>query len=70
MIYISKMELLAAWQKIPVRDEGCGLKKEQVWDLSKIRYALNVSRFSINCACGSKFNIDYALICKKAEFGK
>ena len=64
------MELLAAWQKISVRDEGYALKKEQVWDLIKIRYAWNISRFSINCACGSKFNIDYALICKKEKFGK
>ena len=37
-------------------------------DLIKIRCGWNISQLPINCACGSKFNIDHALICKKGGF--
>ena len=48
--------------------EGYALSKEEFWDLVRIRYGWFIKRLPINCACGSKFNIEHALVCKKGGF--
>ena len=53
---------------IPIKDEGYHLTKQQFWDLIHIRYGWQLSRTPINCACGSKFDLDHALTCKKGGF--
>ena len=53
---------------LPLKEEGYALSKEEFWDLVKIRYGWFIKRLPINCACGSKFNIEHALVCKKGGF--
>ena len=53
---------------LPLKEEGYALSKEEFWDLVRIRYGWFIKRLPINCACGSKFNIQHALVCKKSGF--
>ena len=53
---------------LPLKEERYALSKEEFWDLIRIRYGWFTKRLPINCACGSKFNIQHALVCKKGGF--
>ena len=53
---------------LPLEDEGYMLNKQEFWDLVNIRYGWPLSRTSTTCACGSFFNIQHALSCKKGGF--
>ena len=53
---------------LPTEDEGYMLNKQEFWDLVNIRYGWPLSRTPRTCACGSNFNIEHALTCKKGGF--
>ena len=53
---------------LPLEDEGYMLNKQEFWDLINIRYGWPLSRTPATCACGSHFNIQHALSCKKGGF--
>ncbi|XP_066936770.1 uncharacterized protein [Clytia hemisphaerica] len=53
---------------LPIKDEGYQLDKQSFWDLLKIRYGYQLSRLPERCPCGSPFNIQHALSCKKGGF--
>ena len=53
---------------LPLKEKRYALSKEEFWDLVRIRYGWFIKRLPINCACGSKFNIQHALVCKKGGF--
>ena len=44
------------------------LNKQEFWDLGNIRYDWPLSRTPRTCTCGSNFNIEHALTCKKGGF--
>ena len=44
------------------------LNKQEFWDLVNIRYGWPLSRTPRMCICGSNFNIEHALTCKKGGF--
>ena len=53
---------------IPLSEEGYDLTKQLFWDLIRIRYGWILTRLPSNCECGSKFDIQHALSCKKGSF--
>ena len=54
--------------KLPILDEGYDLTKQLFWDLVRIRYGWILTRLPTNCECGTKFDIQHALSCKKGGF--
>ena len=53
---------------LPILDEGYDLTKQPFWDLIRIRYGWILTRLPTNCECGTKFDIQRALSCKKGGF--
>lgn len=53
---------------LPIKEEGYQLDKQSFWDLMKIRYGYQLSRLPERCPCGSVFDIQHALTCKKGGF--
>ena len=53
---------------LPIKDEGYTLTKQQFRDLIRLRYGWQLKLLPGRCACGSTFNIEHALSCKKGGF--
>ena len=53
---------------LPILDEGYDLTKQLFWDFIRIRYGWILTRLPTNCECGTKFDIQHALSCKKGGF--
>ena len=53
---------------LPILDEGYDLTKQLFWDLIQIRYGWILTRLPTNCECGTKFDIQHGLSCKKSGF--
>ena len=69
LIDISREKGASLWlTTLPIRDEGFQLDKQSFWDLIKIRYGYQLSRLPNDCSCGSKFDLEHALSCKKGGF--
>ena len=47
---------------------GYDLTKQLFWDLIRIRYSWTITRLPSPCECGSNFDIQHALSCKKGGF--
>ena len=57
--------LSSKYTALPLLDEGYDLNKQCFQDLLRIRYGWFLKRFPVTCECGSIFNIDHALTCRK-----
>jgi len=44
------------------------MDKQSFWDLINIRYGHQLTRLPNECVCGSKFDLDHSLSCKKGGF--
>ena len=53
---------------LPIKDEGFQVNKQSFWDLIRIRYGYQLTRLPSTCVCGSTFDLDHALSCKKGGF--
>ena len=53
---------------LPIAEEGYQLDKQSFWDLIRVRYGYHLQRLPERCPCGSRFNIQHALSCKKGGF--
>ena len=53
---------------LPIKEEGYVIAKNLFWDLIRLRYGWNLKRMPTRCECGSNFNIEHALSCKKGGF--
>ena len=53
---------------LPIKDEGYVFNKQEIWDLLYIRYGWNLNRLPEKCACGVRFDVHHAIICKKGIF--
>ena len=53
---------------LPLADEGYDLNKELFWDLISIRYGFQLKRLPTTCECGSPFDLQHAMSCKKGGF--
>ena len=53
---------------LPLKEFGYDLNKEQFWDALRIRFNWVIPKLPSECACGSKFNVQHAISCKKGGF--
>ena len=53
---------------LPLEDFGCHLNKQEFKDAVAIRYNWPIQRIPTTCVCGTSFDIDPAMICKKGGF--
>ena len=53
---------------LPLASEDYIMNKQLFWDLIRIRYGWELKRLPEKCACGSNFNLQHALSCKKGGF--
>ena len=52
----------------PLKEEGYSLSKQEFWDLAKIRYGWPLLRLPNMCSCGTKYDLQRSLSCKKEGF--
>ena len=50
---------------LPLASERYIMNKQLFWDLIRIRYGWELKRLPEKCTCGSNFNLQHALSCKK-----
>ena len=53
---------------LPITEFGFELSKQQFWDSIRLRYGWENSNLPTSCPCGSKFDIQHSLSCKKGSF--
>ena len=53
---------------LPLADYCFELSKQQFWDSISLRYGWEMSKLPTTCPCGSKFDIQYSMSCKKGCF--
>lgn len=53
---------------IPMEEEGYMLDKQLFRDLISTRYGLQLKRLSCKCECGSSFDFQHVLCCRKEVF--
>ena len=53
---------------LPIEAEGFALHKSDFRDAVRLRYGLTIPNLPRKCVCGSDFNVDHAMICKKGGF--
>ena len=69
LIEISCEKGASLWlSTLPIKEEGFQIDKQSFWDLIKIRYGHQLTRLRNECACGSKFDLEHSLSCKKGGF--
>ena len=47
---------------------GFELSKQQFWDSICLRYGWEISKLPTTCPCGSKFDVQQSMSCKKGGF--
>ena len=53
---------------LPIAEYGFELSKQQFWDSICLRYGWEISKLSTTCPCGSKFDVQHSMSCKKGGF--
>ena len=53
---------------LPLKEHNFYLSKQTFWDSIHLRYGITLSRLPNSCVCGSKFDVEHALTCKKGGF--
>ena len=53
---------------LPLKDQGFYLNKQEFWDAIRLRYGWEIPNLPTVCACGSKFDINHCMNCKKGGF--
>ena len=52
---------------LPIAEQDFNLNKHQFWDAICLRYGWNIPNLPTHCACGSKFDVQHSLSCKKVD---
>ena len=50
---------------LPLKEHNYNLNKQQFWDALRIRYNWALPRLPTTCVCGSSYNLQHSLSCKK-----
>ena len=59
----------SSWLKtLPLKRHNFYLNKQIFWDTVYLRYGISIPRMPSNCVCGSNFDIQHALTCKRGGF--
>ena len=53
---------------LPITEFGFDLSKQQFWEPKRLQYGWEISNLPIFCPCGSKFDIQHSMGCKKDGF--
>ena len=53
---------------LPIAEHGFGLSKQQFWDSISLRCGWEISKLPTTFPCGSKFDIQHSMNCKKQGF--
>ena len=53
---------------LPIKHHGFDLNKQEFWDGIRLRYGWNLLNLPTVCACGTKFDLQHAMNCKKGGF--
>ena len=53
---------------LPLPKRGFSLTKQQFWDALRLRNEWNISNLPTACACGSKYDMQNCMSCKKRWF--
>ena len=59
----------SSWLNVlPLPKHGFNLTKQQFWDALRLRYGWSIPNLPTTCACGSKYDIQHCMSCKKGGF--
>ena len=53
---------------MPITEHGFEQSKQQLWDQVRLRYGWEIVNLPIFFPCGSKFDIQHSMSCKKGVF--
>ena len=53
---------------LPMSEHDFNLNKQQFWDAIRLRYGWPIPNLPTVCACGSKFDLQHCMSCKKGGF--
>ena len=66
---INQEKGVSSWlNAYPLVEHGFDLNKQQFWDSIRIRYGWSLKNLPTTCACGSSFNFQHSMNCKKGGF--
>ena len=69
LVKISTEKGVSNWlTMLPITEHGFELSKQQFWDSVSLQYGWKITNLPIFCPCGSKFNIQHSMSCKKGGF--
>ena len=59
----------SSWlNSLPLKRHNFYLNKQMFWDSVYLRYGIQLPRLPSSCVCGSAFDIEHALTCKRGGF--
>ena len=63
------IDSLSNWlTSLPLEEYGFDLIKREFWDAIRLRYNWPIPSLPTKCACGSTFDTQHAMSCKKGGF--
>ena len=66
LLQLSTEKGVSNWlTRLPIAGYGFELSKQQFWNSIYLRYGWEISKLSTTCPCGSKFDIQHSMSCKK-----
>ena len=69
LVDISTQTGVSKWLTVlPITEFAFELSKQQFWDSIKLRYDWEISNLPTSCPCGSKYDIQHSVSCKKGGF--
>ena len=69
LLQLSTEKGVSNWLTVlPIAEYGLELSKQQFWDSISLRYEWEISKLPTACPCGSKFDIQHSMNCKKGGF--
>ena len=69
LVDISTLTGVSNWLTVlPITEFGFKQSKQQFWDSIRLRYSWGISNLPTSCLCGSKFDIQHSMSCKKGGF--
>ena len=69
LVKISTEKGVSNWlTMLPITEHGFELSKQQFWDSVRLRYGWEIANLPTFCPCGSKFDIQHSMSCKKGGF--
>ena len=69
LVTISNEKNVSNWlTMVSITEHGFELSKQQFWDSVSLRYGWEITNRPTFCQCGTKFDIQHSMNCKKGGF--